>query len=161
MIGDSRFATHYRRGIKTELHVVGCKPPVSRLGLVIEHGFVSKKTDAGKRLLDKLMSESHFFILPSIADCVPVVLAEASSFGLPCLTSDVDGIPTAIHNGKNGQTFLWDDDLEKYCDYIERFMASRQEYNQLALSSFNEYTEILNWHTAAKSVCDLIQEYCN
>ena len=149
-----------QRGIRTELHIVGCNPAISLPTFVKQHGFLSKSTEEGRRSLDKLMTESHFLILPSRAECYGVVFAEASSFGLPSLATRVGGIPTAIQDGKNGQTFPLDESPEKYCDYIERFMSSKQEYNELALSSFREYSERLNWLSAGKKVYDLIQKFC-
>jgi glycosyltransferase involved in cell wall biosynthesis len=148
-----------QRGIRTELHIVGCNPSGRMPDFVIKHGYVSKKTEESRVFLDKLMSESHFLILPTIADCVPVVFAEACSFGLPSLATNVGGIPTAIQNGKSGQTFPLGENPEKYCDYIESLMSSKQEYNKLALSSFREYVERLNWSSAGKKVYDLIEEF--
>lgn len=150
-----------KRGIRTELHVVGCNPPVSVPSFVKLHGFVSKKTDAGKRLLEKLMSESHFLILPSKAECFGVVFAEASSFGVPSLATKVGGIPDAIRDGVNGRTFRLEEGHEPYCDYIERLMSSRREYNEMAMSSFREYSERLNWLSAGRKVHDLVHEFCN
>jgi glycosyltransferase involved in cell wall biosynthesis len=149
-----------QRGIRTELHVVGCNPPEGLPGFVVNHGFLSKKSEEEMSLFNKLMSESHFLILPSFAECFGVVFAEASSFGLPSLATRVGGIPTAIRDGKNGQTFPLNENPEIYCDYIQRFMSSRQAYNELALSSFAEYAERLNWSSAGKKVFDLIRESC-
>jgi glycosyltransferase involved in cell wall biosynthesis len=149
-----------QRGIRTELHIAGCNSPVRLPNFVKHHGFISKKTEEGRKHLDQLFSEAHFLILPSQADCVPVVFSEASSFGLPSLTTRVGGISTAIQDGKNGQTFSVDENPEKYCDYIERFISSKQEYKELALSSFREYSERLNWLSAGSRVYDLIREFC-
>jgi len=150
-----------QRGIKTELHIVGCSPAVELPGFVKVHGFISKNTEEGRRSLDKLMTESHFLILPSKAECYGVVLAEASSFGLPSLATKVGGIPTAIRDGKNGQTFPLDGSPKQYCDYIDRYMSTKQEYEELALSSFREYSERLNWLSSGKKVYDLMQEFCS
>ena len=147
-----------RRGIKTELHIVGCNPPTNLPDYVKLHGFISKNTEDGVIAFDTLMAQSHFLILPSSAECYGVVFAEASSFGLPSLATRVGGIPTAIHDGKNGQTFALDESPETYCDYIERFMSSREAYYELALSSFKEYSERLNWSSAGSKVHKLICE---
>ncbi|GEM_PF-295533 len=149
-----------RRGLKAELHVVGCEPPPGTPDFVKVHGFISKETEAGRKLLDKLYSESHFLIVPSRAECFGVVFAEASSFGLPSLATHIGGIPTAIRNDKNGQTFALDEDPERYCDYILDVMSSKQAYKNLALSSFKEYTERLNWTSAGRRVRMLIAEHC-
>jgi glycosyltransferase involved in cell wall biosynthesis len=149
-----------RRGIRTELHIAGCNPPVPLPNFVERHGFISKKTEEGRKRLDQLFSEAHFLILPARAECFGVVFAEASSFGVPSLATRVGGISTAIRDGKNGQTFSVDENPEKYCDYIERLMSSKQEYKDLALSSFREYSARLNWLSAGSRVHDLIREFC-
>jgi len=149
-----------QRGVRTELHVAGCNPSVRLPKFVKHHGLISKKTEEGTKHLDQLFLEAHFLILPSLADCVPNVFAEASSFGLPSLTTKVGGISTAIKDGKNGQTFSVDEDPGKYCAYIERLMSSKQEYKELALSSFREYSTKLNWLSAGSRVYDLMRKFC-
>jgi glycosyltransferase involved in cell wall biosynthesis len=149
-----------QRGIKTELDIVGCNPPGEVPSFVKVHGFVSKKTEEGRKLLDKLFKESHFLILPSRAECSGIVFAEASSFGVPSLSTRVGGIPTTIQDGRNGQTFPLHEGHEKYCDFIERLMFSKQEYEKLAISSFREYSERLNWESSGRRVYELIQEFC-
>ena len=136
--------------------LVATHPATARY--VKRHGFVSKASEAGRRLLDELFSQAHFFILPTRADCTPVVFPEAGSYGLPVLTTgwrDSD----LIRNGKNGQTFKLDESPEAYCDFIEKRMLSKQEYEQLALSSFREYSERLNWTSAGRQVSSLFRNF--
>lgn len=71
-----------KRGLETELHIVGNYLKRSMPNFVHRHGFISKNSKQGRDHLDQIFSESHFLILPTMADCIPVVLAEASSFGL-------------------------------------------------------------------------------
>ena len=149
-----------QRGIRTELEIVGCDPPRGLPAFARCHGFISKKTEEGRNRLSELMAGSHFLILPSRAECYGIVFAEASSFGLPSLATRVGGIPTAIHDGENGQTFPIDEGPVKYCDYIETVLSSQQGYRALARSSFNEYSTRLNWSSAGKRVRDLILEFC-
>jgi glycosyltransferase involved in cell wall biosynthesis len=149
-----------RRGIKTELHIAGCQPPGNLPDFVKLHGFVSKTTKAGRNLLDRLFRESHFFFMPSKAECYGLVYAEASSFGLPSLAADVGGVSTVVRDGKNGRLFKLEDEPEKYAEYIHQLISSREAYEQLSLSSFQEYTERLNWTVAGKRVRDLIHNSC-
>lgn len=149
-----------RRGLRAELHVVGCHPPPGAPPYVKEHGFLSKRTAEGRAALNRLFSECHFLILPTIADCVPVVLAEACSFGLPCLTTKVGGIPTTIVDGRNGWTFHLEASPEEYCEYIENLMRSREDYRRLSLSCWQEYSERLNWDSAGVAVLNFMQELC-
>ncbi len=61
-------------GLKTELTVVGCEPSIrAKLpDFVKPLGFISKSTERGKMQIQKLLLESHFLILPTIADCTPI-----------------------------------------------------------------------------------------
>lgn len=149
-----------QHGLATELHVVGCQVPASPPDFVRQYGFVSKKTREGRDLLDRLFSESHFFILPSQAECAGVVFAEASSFGLPSLATNVGGITTYVRDEKNGHTFPLKTDPRQYCETIEQLAASPAAYHALALTSFREYTERLNWSVAGQSVCEILHEQC-
>jgi glycosyltransferase involved in cell wall biosynthesis len=150
-----------RLGLKTELHVAGCVPPHAPSPLLRNHGFISKKTEEGRKYLDRLFRESHFLILPSLAECFGVVFSEASSYGLPSLATRVGGIPTAVHDGKNGRTFDLSESPEEYCKYIQSVMASRESYRALSLSSFHEYSDRLNWRVAGATAARLMQEVCN
>jgi glycosyltransferase involved in cell wall biosynthesis len=73
----------------------------------------------------------------------------------------VGGIPSAVIDGKNGYTFPLEGCTEKFCDCIERLMSSKQAYDQLAWSSFREYSERLNWGSSGRKIYALIQEFCN
>jgi glycosyltransferase involved in cell wall biosynthesis len=150
-----------QKGLKTELHIVGTQPPRVLPSFVKQHGFISKKTGQGRNFLDSLLKESHFLILPSKAECCAVVFAEASSFGLPSLATNVGGIPTAIHNGKNGQTFSPQDGPDKYCVYVSKLMSDKRKYGRLSLSSFREYSGRLNWRSSGKKMLSLIRDFCN
>lgn len=145
------------RGIKTELHIVGCEPAMPMPDFVIPHGFISKNTDEGRARLDALFSASHFLILPTRAECFGIVFAEASSFGLPSLASNVGGIPSAIREGKNGHMFALDTDPDEYCDCIASLMTAPEAYRALALSSFAEYTDRLNWTTVGKQLAAILR----
>ncbi len=149
------------RGIKTELHILGCVPPVNVPDFVKVHGFISKKTQDGRDFFEKMMRESHFLIGPSKAECYGLVFAEASSFGLPSIVSKVGGIPSVIVNGKNGYTLELTATAQDYCRVIERLFDSRREYEELARSTFRQYTMRLNWTVAGEKVRELIAIHCS
>ena len=91
-------------GLTTKLTIVGCEPLVEETlpGFVECLGFISKSTEAGKAKIQKLLMESHFLILPTLADCTPIVFCEANSLGVPCLSTTVGGVPTIIYDDVNG-----------------------------------------------------------
>jgi glycosyltransferase involved in cell wall biosynthesis len=146
-------------GLNTELTVVGCEPIVEGAlpSFVKPLGFISKSTEAGKEKLNRLLAESHFLILPSMAECYGVVFCEANSFGVPCISRKVGGIPTAITPHVNGNLFDIDADISEYCDYIYGLFDNYQNYQDLSLSAFHEYESRLNWGVTGKQVKDLLE----
>jgi glycosyltransferase involved in cell wall biosynthesis len=146
-------------GLNAELTVIGCQPGVKDAlpTYVKPLGFISKSTPEGKQKIDRAIAESHFLILPSLADCSPIVLCEANSLGTPCLATKVGGIPTIIRDDLNGRTFDLKADVREYCNYIIQLFSNYNQYKQLALSSFNEYQSRLNWSFAGQSVRELLE----
>ena len=147
-------------GLETELTVVGCHPhtvkPLPKFVNCL--GFISKSTPEGLKKINQLLCESHFLILPSRAETFGLVFCEASSFGVPSLASDVAGIPTVVREGINGKTFAANAEIDEYCTYISNLFLDYSQYKNLAISSFNEYQNRLNWHVAARNAKDLIKD---
>ncbi len=147
-------------GQPVELNLVGCHPPAGTIipAYIKCHGFISKRTPEGVEKITRLLHESHFLFVPSRAECYGIVFAEANAFGLPCLTSYVGGISTAVKDHINGMTFGLDAPVEAYCNYLMQLMQQYDEYEKLALSAFHEYETRLNWKTATESVIQLIKQ---
>lgn len=147
-------------GLDTELTIVGCLPSVNESlpNFVKSVGFISKATNEGQNQINNFLAESHFLILPTIADCNPIVFCEANSFGVPCLSTNVGGIPTVIKDDVNGKTFPKGATISEYCTYISNLFYNYSQYKNLALSSFNEYQSRLNWTVSGQSVKKLLME---
>jgi len=129
----------HRRGLKVNLHIVGCHPPAPVPKFVQVHGFVSKKSLEGLRLLDELYRQCHFLILPTRFEAYGIAFVEASSYGLPSLGSAVGGVPTIIHEGINGHLFPLDSPAASYADCAQSVLDRPAAYEQLCRSSFAEY----------------------
>lgn len=147
-------------GIKTILHIAGNKEnPIHPLpDFVINHGFISKSTKEGEEKIIKLMAESHFLLLPTRAEAYGLVFCEANSLALPSIATNVGGIPTIIKNHVNGQMFELADTEETYADYIASIFGNQTKYEQLALSSYNEFQSRLNWRVAGDTISNLLKE---
>jgi glycosyltransferase involved in cell wall biosynthesis len=146
-------------GLNTELTVIGCQPIVDEPlpDFVKALGFISKSTHEGKLRIQRLILESHFLILPTLADCTPIVFCEANSLGVPCLSTTVGGIPTMIRNGINGQLFNHKAPIAEYCEYIMNLFVEYSNYRHLAVSASHEYETCLNWKVAGQKVKDLLK----
>lgn len=52
--------------------------------------------------IDKELSATHVFVLPSYAEGFPMSLIEAMTKGMPAICTDVGGISDSLHDGVNG-----------------------------------------------------------
>lgn len=145
-------------GQKVELHFVGCQPPATEdiPSYIHCYGFISKKTPEGAEKMARLFHESHFLFLPSRAEACAISFCEANAFGLPVLTSYVGGISTVVKDNINGMTFSLNAEPKEYCNYIMNLMQNYSQYEELALSAFDQYQTRLNWGTAVQEVKKLI-----
>ena len=150
----------HRMGVKVELTLVGGQPPVSGAlpPYVRSLGFIHKADPQGAQRMYDLIARSHFFMLPSRADCSPHVLNEACSFGVPCLTSNVGGIPEIIRDGANGKTFAPSASPADYASFACGVMTDYRAYTAMARQTFSEYQTRLNWTTAGQRVVELLRE---
>jgi glycosyltransferase involved in cell wall biosynthesis len=146
-------------GLKTVLHIVGInKLPFKELpDFVINHGYINKYTTEGKNRMNELFAESHFLLVPSVAEAYGLVFCEANSFGIPCISTNVGGIPMIIKDEINGKTFTPSTNVEEWCNYILTCFRDYERYCSICLTSFDEYQKRLNWDVAGKSVMNLIR----
>ena len=144
--------------IKAELHIVGLQSiPIDPLPeYVINHGFFNKSNATQNAKLEALYLDSHFFLLPTVADTFGIVFAEANSFGLPALSFDVGGIASVILNDLNGYCFNQNVNIEEIALYIKNVFYDKSRYEELCYSSFNEYSERLNWTKSGLKIQKLL-----
>jgi len=144
--------------IKAELHIVGLKSiPVDPLPeYIINHGFLNKSNPVHNEKLETLYLESHFFLLPTVADTFGIVFAESNSFGLPALSYDVGGIASVILNDINGYCFDTSTNIEDIAKYISDVFNDKVRYEELCYNSFNEYESRLNWKVSGLKIQELI-----
>jgi glycosyltransferase involved in cell wall biosynthesis len=147
-----------KSGLPTVLTVVGCQPSIDEPlpDFVRSLGYINKATGRGLDELNRELADSHFLILPTRADSAPAVFREAGCFGLPCITTNVGGIPTVVRDDVNGKTFSKDASPVEYCKYICDVFLDYPRYKCLALSSFNEYRARLNWLVAGQAIKELL-----
>ena len=146
-------------GFSAELTIIGCKPAIKPLPDFIKIvGYIDKHEPEGKSKIRRLVANSHFMILPTREDCAPNVLIEANALGVPCLTTAIAGISTIIKENVNGKTFALDATIKEYCDYIISGISDYSGYQQLAISSFREYQQRLNWDVVGKTAKKLFMD---
>lgn len=146
-------------GVPAELHVIGCEVPSPfRRPFVVGHGYVSKATPEGARALASAMAASHFLLLPTTADCTPIVVPEAYAFAVPCMAASVGAIPELIPDGRTGHVLAPTAPPGEWAAVIERLWREPDRYRGMALAAHNEYATRLNWDTSARRILGHIRE---
>lgn len=102
----SAFARVAARGRDARLRFVGNGPERHALeALARELGLSEAVVFEGAlnpTELRRVYSQSHIMVLPSFAEGIPVVLMEAMAMQLPCVATQITGIPELIENGVSG-----------------------------------------------------------
>jgi glycosyltransferase involved in cell wall biosynthesis len=82
-----------------ELHLVTSQTIEPRPNVYVHPGLTANSPE-----LLRLFAEADLFVLPSYAECLAVVLMEASAAGLPIITTDVGALGEAVERGRSGFT---------------------------------------------------------
>jgi len=85
------------RSLGVELHLVTKDPVPAEPGLYV-YNDMQPNSDPLKRLYH----ESDIFCLPTLGDCLPMVLSEAGAAGLPAVTTSIAAIPEVVRDGESG-----------------------------------------------------------
>ncbi|MEO6741505.1 MAG: glycosyltransferase family 4 protein, partial [Chthoniobacteraceae bacterium] len=149
-----------RRGYPSEMIVVGCQPPARLLPLpefVKLEGFIDKRSDAGRRKMAELYRSTLLFFMPSNAEAFGVVFCEANAHALPCLATATGGIPTIIHDGRNGRLLPPNAATE---DYVRAILDAvvPATYRELCENALASYEQRLNWEVSGRRVMALLRE---
>ncbi len=111
--------------------------------------FLSKITDAKVKenfnLIGYISDKRSFFekidvlFLPSFIEGLPTSILEAMSYNIPIVCSDVDGLPEAIVNNKNGY-ICSPSDLDSFAHYLDliRNVEIRKEFVGNGIRVLNE-----------------------
>lgn len=91
-----------------------------------------------------LLSIADIFVLASLQEGLPIALVEAMALGLPCIATNVNAIPEAIENEKNGMLVPSNDPM-RLAEAVISLMNDPQQRKFLgaaakktALGKFNE-----------------------
>jgi glycosyltransferase involved in cell wall biosynthesis len=115
-----------QHGRDVRLRFIGDGPDRASLTELAERAGVSARVffegSVNQDRIREFYNHADVFVLPSFAEGVPVVLMEAMSMELPCVTTRITGIPELIRDGIDGLLVAPSDHEELACT-IERLMA--------------------------------------
>ncbi len=138
-------------GLPATLTVVGCAPPIEAAARYQHPGFTTipylnmgEPADLAK--LDGLFRTADFFILPSRAECAAIAFADANSFGLPVITTDVGGIASFVEQNQTGVMLPLSATGTDFAAVIMRLYRDEVAYEHMRITARRHYETVLNWN---------------
>jgi colanic acid/amylovoran biosynthesis glycosyltransferase len=115
-----------REGLVFELTLVGDGPDRQRLEEATQRhqltGCVRFTGALNQAEVRAALARADAFVLPSLAEGIPVVLMEAMASGVPCVTCPVNGIPELIEHNRSG-LLATPGDVQALTDQLRRIIA--------------------------------------
>jgi len=145
--------------VNAHLTIIGSRPEIAEenLNITVIPYLDKNKPEQQQQYFD-ILNRTHFLVLPTRADCTPMVIAEANAFGVPALVSDVGGTGTLVKPGLNGYLLPATARGDQYGAIAAKLFADRTGYQNLSMTSRKEYETRLNWDAWARQIYQLSNE---
>ena len=146
-----------RMGMPARLTVVGCTPPAefSHVAMTVIP-FLNKNDSADRTQLSKLYLDSDIFILPTRAECTPIVFCEAAAFGLPVFATATGGVASVIENALTGRLFPLEAEGNDYANAIAELWHNPSRLDEMRAASRVHFESHLNWDAWGKQAAKVI-----
>ncbi len=143
------------------LSIVGACPYPNGINsdFIHQYEFLRPNIPEERTRLQWLHQEAHFFILPSHADCTPIVFAEAASYGLPVISRDVGGVSSMVSRDQNSILIQRDDGPDALAQAIRPLLTDANRYRSMSLASLQLSANCLNWETAVERVTNILEHF--
>jgi glycosyltransferase involved in cell wall biosynthesis len=146
-------------GIEAELIICGVVPPPEfthkRMTVI---PYLNRKDEQQRREMEELFETSDFLFLPTRGEAYGMVFCEASSYGLPSITTATGGTGGAVTDGENGFKLPFEARGAAYAELIARIYRDEQRYAELVQSSRAAFENRLNWDAWGTAATKLIHE---
>lgn len=157
-IAYDTFKNLQEMGVACTLTIVGCNPQLNDCNNITIIPFLDKNNVDDFNTLYNLLYNSDILLLPTRADCTPIVFSEAAAFGLPVITTNTGGVSSVIKNGINGYALPFTAGWHDYSKVIRELWTDKEKYRKMILSSRNEYENRLNWDIWSSSFNNLLEK---
>jgi glycosyltransferase involved in cell wall biosynthesis len=145
-------------GVDVHLTLVGDVPATVRSGPGIEvAGYLDKSRPKDAARLKSLYEQAHLFVLPTRADCTPMVLAEAGAHGTPALVTDTGGVGSLVIEGVNGRLLAPGASPADWATAIRVMTRNRTRHAALCRASFDHARTRLTWDVWAQRMAALLR----
>lgn len=149
-------------GLSFHLKMVGAGPDRARIEREVDlHGLQSHITMTGalnQQEVKRAFAQADVFVLPSLAEGIPVVLMEAMCSGVPCVTTPVNGIPELIEHGVSG-LLATPGDVASLTAQLQRILSSSDLRESLAKAARQKVTTDFDLANNVRHLGALFEEF--
>jgi glycosyltransferase involved in cell wall biosynthesis len=147
------------QGADARLTVLGSRPP----GGAAEAGepglevipFLDKNRPRDAARFAGILGAAHLLVLPTRADCTPMVVAEANSFGVPALATDLGGLGTLVAAGETGRLIPPAAGGAEWGRQVLEATADPAAYAALRRAAHARYRRRLTWEAWSDGVLEV------
>lgn len=145
-------------GADVHLTLAGDVPATIRSGPGIEvAGYLDKSSPRQAARLRALYAQAHVFLLPTRADCTPMVLAEAGAHGTPVIVTDTGGCGSLVVDGVNGRLLAPGASAMDWAAAIRTMTRDPVRHAALCRTSFDDARTRLTWNAWAQRMAALLR----
>ena len=113
--------------VPCELHIVTSTPVDPAPGI-----YLYRDIKPNSEVLRRLYATCDIFVLPTLADCFPLVIQEAMAAGLPVIATDVGAIGEAVRHGETG-LLIPPSDMNALCSTLKSVIGNADSRRRLGL----------------------------
>jgi glycosyltransferase involved in cell wall biosynthesis len=149
-------------GMSFHLKMVGAGPDRSRIvdevALLDLQSHITMTGALNQNEVKEAFAQADVFVLPSLAEGIPVVLMEAMCSGVPCVTTPVNGIPELIEHGVSG-LLATPGDVASLTAQLQRMLSSSDLRKSLAEAARDKVTSDFDLAKNVRLLGDLFQQF--
>lgn len=105
----------------------------------------------------RILAESHFFIMPSVAEAFGIAPAEAGQFRTPSIVRAAGGLPEVVIDGDTGIVMPFDADAEAYAERLVAMIDDPGDYERMCDRANERACKELTWGAWADRVMPILE----
>jgi glycosyltransferase involved in cell wall biosynthesis len=143
---------------EAKLHIIGphkLKIPKDLAKGVIFHGFLSKNHNIQKKKLEKILSESSLFVLPSIYEPFGIAPLEAMVNQIPCVLTEKWAFPEMVKPGVNGYLVKCNN-VEDLSEKMKFLIGNPDLLKKMGKNARNLVVKNYTWDIVVKKLTKII-----